>query len=320
MNLLEARAPLYTDVIPFVNTGSTSPIRLNAIRASGHQTLVLHATADCYVKLGDGASAAVTSSNGFVVSANLPVKLAINADSCCIRARGVAGAGSLYAYVEQSPGLSAFGDVLGSLLVDEWHRDSGVDAAIGWYSRKGRKLSPSGGPAYAADGTNFNTEPVPATATTGSKFWQGTSLTQLAANATRPYVAIVGRFNGAQSVNANLCGVGSGGTQYAVYTDGTNFNAYLAGTAINFGARDSNVHFFEIWMDGTNANFSIDGVNLTSATAGTVATAITDVSIGCSASVGVSTAFVSRFLFCSSAPTAGQRGALLNAARKLDNF
>ena len=314
---LQARSPLYTDTIT-ISTTAVPAVRIHRLGAIGKQKLVFVSTADCYVRFGDAAVGLATSSYE-LYKANIPVQLVLGNDSTHFSILGT-GAGTFYYYVESSVGKTAIQDLLGSVWVDEWARESGA-SANSWRSAQNRTLAKSGTPTFAPDGTNFKGANVIGTG--GSNWFLGSSLVQLAAGGTRPYVAFVGRCTAPTSGNQFFLSLSDGTTeQIQVYSNGSNtvtfrFRGGLADA--NVSLPDSSVHLFECWADGTNWNGAVDGTIAATASSAATTVALTAADVGNNLAGDTPlTGFISRVVVCTSVPNS--RAGLLDLVRQLDGF
>lgn len=315
---LDGRAPLYTDVAS-ISTTATAPIRIHRLGSRGKQKLVFVSSVDCYVRFGLITTGVATNAYE-LFKANTPTQLDIVNDSTHFSVLGT-GSGTFTWYIENSVGLDPVQELFGSLFVDSWIRESGA-SSLSWRSVNGRSLAKSGSPAFAQDSTFFNADSVVKCDDATSSYYSATGLASLAANGTRPYIAVVGRAR-ALGVTTFL-DISDGTTsQFWFLTLGGNFVVqYKTGVSQLFPlAADTNVHLFEFWLDGVNLNFAIDGAVASTAQAGTIGVALTGVCVGMDfalASAGGVAATISRVIVCSSVP--GNREALLPLVRKLDGF
>jgi hypothetical protein len=185
--------------------------------------------------------------------------------------------------------------ILDTLGVAIWHSQIGVTPVSGgadvWTDQiGGRLLQPLTAlnrPPYAADGTVAASKPAIQCATTGALQLQGSAMTTLAAAGTRPYTL--------SRVRMRSAGGGIGGhfpnilCMGAAATDSFNVfnNTGGAGSTTNFNMTagvtgpvgDTSIHTIECWGDGTNLNIAVDGVITSTASAATIATSSTSLSI-----------------------------------------
>lgn len=310
------KAPLYTDQMA-ITTTSVTGVRIARSALLGTRTMSFFSTVDCNVKFGTVSVGAATSTDD-LFKANTPYRINVDNGTNFFSVKG-ASSGTFCWWVEGANGQNSVQDILGSLYVDDWSRESAASATV-WASRGGRLITNSGTVTFAPDGSNFNGGKVIGT-TVGASSMVGT-VAQLAASASRPYVASVSRFTNPGGVQV-LFSVGTTDNQLEVFlASGVLKGRYRGGlTDITGPAVDTNVHFFEVWADGTNFNFSIDGVNLTAADTNGTVEAVTVVSIGDNIATGSQgSGDHSRFIFASSAPSALQRAQLLALVKQLDNF
>jgi hypothetical protein len=214
--------------------------------------------------------------------------------------------------------LESFAHILGALFVDEWDREVGASAAH-WISRNGRTLLAAGTPTYAPDGTNFSGGSV--IGTNGSTSWMaGVGLPSMAASGSHPYLCGVARFSpiGGLPVAVSLAGAAD---QLVVFANNVDFFGQITGTGITGPASDNAVHFYEVWPDGTDYNFALDGVLSQLVHAGGTTQAATAFIVGNRAALDLPMeGFHSRYVVASAPPSPSQRAALLALARFKDGF
>lgn len=317
-NTTVVKAPLYTDQMA-ISTTSVTGVRIARSALAGKRSLVFIATADCNVKFGLQGMAAATSADT-LYKANTQYRVTIDSGTTYFSVLG-AGSGTFTWYLEGVTGLESAAGILGSLFVDEWTRESNASATA-WTSRVVRTITNSGAVTYAADGSNFNGGKVIGT-TQGSTSMSGSGLTSLAASGSLPYVACVARDTGLGG-NQVIFSVGITNDQLLVGMGGGVFSAKLVGgLALAVGqATDTLPHFFEVWADGTNFNFAIDGTLVQTASTQKINENLTKFVVGDSiASPGAqSNAAHSRYIFASAPPSAAQRAQLLALVKQLDGF
>jgi hypothetical protein len=216
--------------------------------------------------------------------------------------------------------LHAYRGVLGSSLVALWHQSSGFVFSSGvnistWTDVVGNNLmglgSGTAAPTYAADGSNFLGKSV-VQGVPGGKVLQNGSMPGLVAAGSRPYVFQIARYKTTTGSYPYLIrmGVADDLVIYApTFTGAPYLQLKPSSGNINFPTAVSTgltaQHRDEIWLDGTNAHFTRDGVDQTYAASGTMG-AIE--SIACGNAVGDTSHFL--IGICSSVPSAAQRTAL----------
>jgi hypothetical protein len=312
------KAPLYMDQMA-ISTTSVTGIRVARSALRGRRYLVFISTADVNIKFGTLGVAAATSSDE-LFKANAQSRVVIESGTTHFSVLG-AGTGTFSWYLEGANGLDSAAGILGSLYVDEWTRDSGAGPTV-WASRAGRLITNTGTITYAADNTNFNGEKVIGTALGASSM--SATVTSLAPSGSTPYIAAVARNTNPGGTQILFC-TGITNDQLMVFTVGGNFTGRLTGGAANVTgpAIDSAVHFFELWADGANLNFAVDGVLFQSATASKITENLTKFVVGDLITTPGSAQMAgshSRYIFASNVPSAAQRAQLLAMAKTVDSF
>lgn len=180
--------------------------------------------------------------------------------------------------------------------------------------------------AYAADGGNFNGLPVHQTAVAGPAVLRLTAPAPAAWSAgANPYFMIVGRFRAYPAGNAMLARVLDapfGSNTLALQTSaGVNILGIVDGVSASTAFSNTNVHTFELWGDGVNANLSIDGAAPVQVGAAPIVNNSGPLSVGgshtgtlmCDASLAL-------WLGCVTKPTDGQRAQARALARATWGF
>jgi hypothetical protein len=212
---------------------------------------------------------------------------------------------------------TSFEKILGPLFVDEWDRELGASASQ-WQSRRGRVLAATGPVTYAPDGTNFHGGSV--IGTDGSTSWLvGTALTSMAPSGTHPYLCGVSRFSAISGIPCAVSMAGASADQLLLFAVTLNFEGQITGIGVTGPASDNNVHFWEIWPDGTNFNFAVDGVLFQLANAGATTQDATTFVVGNRDALDLPMqGFHSRYIVASAPPSSAQRSAMLALAQNLD--
>lgn len=200
--------------------------------------------------------------------------------------------------------------------VDYWHGELGASAANAVGQIAATTLPGQNTPTVGVDTGFFNNRTVYQATASGNRCWLVGLGFNLIGAGTRPWMYVIGRHRTAspaalqelaaigRSGFANECNIG--------LTAANNRRGLLGASTVNNGTGDTNVHRFEGWKDGTNANFRVDGSNATTADASTLINAVRGIAIGSNsgsvADVGdVSVAFM---LLCLAKPTEGEIAAL----------
>lgn len=321
-NTLQARAPLYVDQLA-ISTTATPQIRIARSGGLGRQKLVFISTVDCYVRFGIMFGGVATNAYE-LYKANIPVQVEIGNDSTHFSVLGT-GSGTFSYYIETSTGDvgDGFAGILGPLYVDEWARESGASATK-WYSRKGRILTNTGAVTFAADGTNFNGTPVIGTDNSG-RYMSGTGFSTMVTSGSFPYVCGVARFTFTGGGSQVIFGIaGATNTQlYAYGVGGTINGRYIGGvTTVSDGATDSSVHFYEIWIDGTNLNIAVDLATSSAAQPGAINQDLNAFSVGNDPIQNTlfMSGFHSRYIVANATPSLAQRTAMFQLCRRMDGF
>lgn len=227
--------------------------------------------------------------------------------------------------------VSTYRSILGPLLVEMWDARRGVARTganvTSWTGGVlGTVLSvPAANPQYAADGTHFLGKPVVQTAVSGSTGLRiaNTGSTFLATG-LRPWTFSVTRLRALGAVD---------NTQYTMLDFGVNatsdrhliqhfrnvgatvrnLRATLSGaTATGPDPFDTSPHTVQAWLDGANANLTVDTTNYQTASVQTLGANCTAIGVGCAASAAVQFSDFSHalHLVCSAKPSAGQIAAI----------
>ena len=92
------------------------------------------------------------------------------------------------------------------------------------------------------------------------------------------------------------------------------YRSFFLGTIASSSpaASDTNVHRFKTWLDGTNANLTVDNTNYTAATGSSLGGNITALAFGANAADGSGAGDLSSVfgLLCSAKPTAPEEAIL----------
>ena len=209
--------------------------------------------------------------------------------------------------------------ILGSNLRAFWHASAGVSFVSGnyvasWTDRiAGYALTATPtatSPSLAVDGAHFGGKPVVQFAAGGRQLLASTP--GLVAAGGRPYLFAVWRFRDTAGTYpyvvslpndlAVIYATGAGQPERGYVT------ANGAGIAIDSAVNmETAQHFSEVWLDGTSARFSHDGVETTAASTGVVTAAIDSVQVARAGEGNVSVMMVG---VCTVAPSAAERAAL----------
>ena len=220
-----------------------------------------------------------------------------------------------------------------------FHGELGASAANAIGQLATITLPGTGTPVVGVDTGFFREKPVYQSAITGSKGWRQTGLTTGINASTRPYYAAVCRTRtmvttSGGNITAFAAGGGSGATEDQCRllwdSDGAGVDRYQFLRRHNSGnivantgdIQDANVHFFEMIHDATAGDvLYCDGVSVASTTAGNatdaVTTGVTYAGIGvlASAAANFSNTSLAFWLWCTAAPSAAERAALLAWSR-----
>jgi hypothetical protein len=196
---------------------------------------------------------------------------------------------------------------LPTVAVAAWHSEAGCTPSAWVDYIAGLSLTGLNTPVVSSDPGFFHGRTVAQSAITGGKGWRNAALGTVLASATRPWCYAVGRartasgtqvYVGQAGANDDYTFQGSGGPLYVI-----NYNN--AGKVLSGPAVDTAVHRVAWWLDGTNANISVDGSVTSSAYVNALAENITKIAVGCA---GNSAAVFSDFsavllILCSAKPT-----------------
>lgn len=181
----------------------------------------------------------------------------------------------------------------------------------------GRVLTGTGTPVVAADGSLFNGRAVAQTAAAGN-FWRNAALATVLATGTRPWAYTIGRFRSvAATVTLTSYGRPAGSHDLSIQNVAgapTTYRGFFLGTIASSSPTpsDTSPHRFKGWLDGTNANLTVDAANYTAASAASLAGNVTAVAVGANAAdgTGPGDCSVAFHLLCSEKPTAAEEQAL----------
>lgn len=315
---LEAYAPLYPESIVF---GATSSIARSFYDYSqGKFSVVLTASADCFIRVGT-ASVAAASNTGWLLRAGEVYKFKVSTDSNYFRVIQSSGGGTLFWYVPgaQSPSYTS---ILGSNLVGLWDSRYNASSAA-WVDRiQGISLTGSNSPTLGLDGVNYKSQPVFTFNGTNQGFDSGSLGADLIPTAARAWACVVGRAvsapvggqktleisDGAVAVEEILC-VGDN-IGLALVTDGRASGANVGAES----APQSSPSMWEIFLDSAGVrNFARNGTIVATNGAGlSSGTAARRLQVGGLVSAGSSFAnwTVMGVFVCTAAPTTAQRAAL----------
>ena len=225
---------------------------------------------------------------------------------------------------------------LPSTSYEYWHGEIGASAASAVGQIVGHTLTGNGTPSVAADGAHFKGKTVYQSAVTGSKGWTGTGLTTTLAIGSRPYVAAICRTrtlvtaDGGDITAFDVGGSAPDDQQRLIYAGnaGTDVFRYsrrfqaATRSASSGDIQDTNVHFFELYIDATlGIVLVMDGVQIANSAAfGVTAgleSAVNRFSIGRLAAVSAnySDTSLAFLLVCSAKPSYQERLALRAYAR-----
>lgn len=203
--------------------------------------------------------------------------------------------------------------------VEYWHSGLQCDAS-NWVGQiLGTVLPGVNTPLVAADGSFFKGRPVAQTTAAGSKNWRNGALGTLLASGTRPWAYVIGRFQAiAATVTLASYGRPAGSHDLSIQNVAgapATYRAFFLGTIASSSptASDTNPHRFKAWLDGTNANLTVDATNYTAASGASLGGNVTAVSVGINAADGTSgqaDCSVAFYLLCSAKPSAAEEAAL----------
>lgn len=208
---------------------------------------------------------------------------------------------------------------LPATVVEFWHSEISCSATAWVGQVGGRTLTGANTPTVAADGTFFRGRPVAQATATGTKNWRNASLGTVLASGTRPWAYVIGRFRSTAGTTT-IASYGRPAGSHDLSIQNVSgapaiVRAFFFGTAASSSptANDTNPHRFKAWLDGTNANLTVDTTNYTAATAASLAGNVPAVSVGINAadgSTGGCDCSVAFYLLCSAKPSAAEEAAL----------
>jgi hypothetical protein len=210
--------------------------------------------------------------------------------------------------VSQTPPLPAS-------ALEYWHGELGASAANAVGQIAGITMPGAGTPTVGPDGAFFNAKNVYQSSISGNRYWYRTNAPgTIIAAGTRPYLYIIGRFRTVPASQQEIAGFGqhaSGARLQVTSTAAAVLQGWFGRTVFGLitvtnGTADTGVHRYEAWMDASDCNFRVDGVNAQGAALGDTIGLINSAGIGTAPSFGsVETADASLafMLLCTAKPT-----------------
>src|SRR4249919_976235 len=195
--------------------------------------------------------------------------------------------------------------------IEYWHSEKQC-APAAWIGQLAATSLPGiGGPSVAADPGFFKGRVV-AQASIGKNWANRTLSTPLVAAGTTPWTYFIGRYRGVGAFQI-IYGMGNPSDSHSAYISPGDWTAYFNNSfGLGGPPSDTNAHAVKQWLDGTNANLTIDRAAFTAAYGIPLGVPVTSVALGAGSNSGSnsSAASIAFFLVCASKPTDAEVAAL----------
>lgn len=210
--------------------------------------------------------------------------------------------------------------------VEWWLSELQLVHMVGWIGQKrASNLAFQSYPAYqgqvAPDPPHFRNKPVAWSTQTGSAgaYWRGTGLSTLLAAGSHPWTFAVARVNRtAAGQSAGIIASFGAGTSFqqriGALTNATPY-ALFGGNQVHGLPADLLPHRYKWWSDGTLVHFRVDENESTLASAYSLASNVTAVSLGGSLAGACMECRIPLMVMCASKPTDDEENALDEWAR-----